>query len=132
MKKVLFLLTSALLSFTSFSQTWTRVEEATKYKGTVINFVGVVTHVERVTDKQHYITVRGLGGRDAYPSLTLVLKNSNRSKVTEIPETSYLNQYVQVTGKVEIYKNKPQIVVSNKDQISIAQEPRKQDCCEPF
>lgn len=132
MKKALFILVAAISSFTAFSQTWIRVEEATKHKGHVINLVGLVTHVQPITNKQCYITLNGLSGKDSSHSLILVVKSPDRSGFKESLKKSYLNQYVQINGKVDIYKGKPQIVISNVSQISIAREPRRHDDWEPL
>lgn len=131
MKRTVCILLPALLSFTAFSQTWIRVEDVTKHKGHTINLVGIVTYVNYVTDKLSYITLSGFSEEEPL-SIKLIVKNADRSGINQITETSYLNQYLQVNGKIEMYRSKPQIVISGKSQISVVLEPRKHDDWEPL
>ena len=56
-----------------------------------------------------------------YPnqSLTLVIGNKERENFSSPPETYFINKEVSVTGKVELYNGKPQIVILNKNQIIV-------------
>jgi protein TonB len=55
----------------------------------------------------------------AYPNqlLTLVINNKDRVNFTSPPESYYLNKQISVTGRVQLYRGQPQIVVANKNQI---------------
>lgn len=132
MKTFFLLFVAETLSFNAISQTWIKVEEAAKHKGQVINLVGLVSHVQHVKDRQRYITLTGLGGKNSNHSLTLIVKDPVYPTGEETLDTSYLNQYVQVSGRIKMYKGKPQIVISKENQILITREPRKQDDWEPF
>lgn len=132
MKKALLIHIAVILTFTAFSQTWIRVEEATKYKGETINLVGLVTTIKNVSAKKIHIMLNGFNVKDSDQSLILVVRKRNRSKVKETSEASYLGQYVQVNGRVAIHKGQPQIVVSDMSQLSIVREPRREDLSEPM
>jgi|SRR6185312_11690854 len=56
-----------------------------------------------------------------YPNnlLTVVIFGENRQKFTGFPEVLFANKNICVTGKLEDYKGRPEIVVSNPDQIRI-------------
>lgn len=60
----------------------------------------------------------------AYPRqlLTLVIYGAYRNKFAAAPENFYQNKHVCVTGKVELYNNKPQIVIRSSEQITLQQE----------
>jgi len=56
-----------------------------------------------------------------YPNnlLTVVIFGENRQKFTGFPEVLFANKNICVTGKLEDYKGRPEIIVSNPDQIRI-------------
>jgi len=41
----------------------------------------------------------------------------------DLPEKYYLNQKVRVTGFLEKYKNKPEIILYNPKQVEIRESP---------
>jgi hypothetical protein len=54
-----------------------------------------------------------------YPDapLTLVIWTDVRSQFINAPEIFYTGKEEWITGKIELYKNKPQIVIHNANQI---------------
>src|SRR6266496_4628255 len=114
MKKFFLIVVTAIFSFTVFSQTWIRPEEATKHKGDTVNLIGFVTNIKYATYKKDSSMFISLMTKNSKQSLTLLVCRSDRVKFAEAPEITYLNQYVQVNGLVEIYKGKPQIILHSK------------------
>lgn len=59
----------------------------------------------------------------AYPDqlLTVVIFGEHRSLFEGTPETDWVGKTICVTGKVELYRQKPQIVVRSAQQIQIQQ-----------
>ena len=57
-----------------------------------------------------------------YPThpFTVVIWGDRRSNFSSSPETYYLNKSLCATGLIESYKNKPQIVADNKNQLKIS------------
>ena len=57
-----------------------------------------------------------------YPThpFTVVIWGNHRSNFPSSPETYYLNKSLCATGLIESYKNKPQIVADNKNQLKIS------------
>jgi micrococcal nuclease len=49
---------------------------------------------------------------------TAVIQGENRAKFGE-PETLYLNKNLCVTGKIEEYNQKPQMVLTNPNQVKV-------------
>jgi TonB family protein len=72
-------------------------------------------------------------------SLGLVMNNKDLAKLGSSPETYYQNKDISVTGKIEMYNGKPQIVVQNANQITerpdqagkILNQPEKNSNAEP-
>ena len=65
-----------------------------------------------------------LNAGDKYPNapLTVVIWPDAREKFKEKPEVFYKDKDVCITGKVSLYKDKPQIVVYNEKQLIVKQE----------
>ena len=122
MKKAFTFVVAAIFSLTVFSQNWIRPEEAIKHKGDTVSLIGFVTNVKYITHKKDSRTQIILMTKDSKQPLTLLVCSSDRAKFLETPEITYLNQYVQVNGLIEIYKGKPLIILHNEKQISIARE----------
>ncbi|OGF44799.1 MAG: hypothetical protein A2452_08840 [Candidatus Firestonebacteria bacterium RIFOXYC2_FULL_39_67] len=55
--------------------------------------------------------------------LTLVLFEKYYDIFPDLPEKYYLNQKVRVTGFLEKYKNKPEIILYNPKQVEIRESP---------
>jgi micrococcal nuclease len=58
-----------------------------------------------------------VGGQYPNELLTLVIWNNTRSEFKQPPEDIYDHKMVWITGKVILYKDRPEIVISNPDQI---------------
>lgn len=56
-----------------------------------------------------------------YPNnlLTVIIFGENRQKFTGFPEVLFTNKNICVTGKLEDFKGRPEIIVSNPDQIKV-------------
>ena len=65
------------------------------------------------------ITFINLGG--AYPNqkLTIMIKAEDRVKFKVAPETAFLDKLICVTGKQIMYKGKPEIMVTDPEQIKV-------------
>lgn len=73
-----------------------------------------------VTKGEKPVTYLNLGA--AYPDqkLTLVIFQKVKPNFPSSPEDYYNLQEVCVTGLIKLYKNKPEIILSDKNQIMIA------------
>jgi hypothetical protein len=59
---------------------------------------------------------------DLFPNqlLTLVVWGSDRKNFSNAPETFYIDKNVRVSGKVTLFKEKPQLVLFSEKQIALA------------
>lgn len=57
--------------------------------------------------------------RDWKHNLSLVIFKETRSKFSVPPHELYLGKFVKVTGKVQMYKGKPEIIIKGPGQIEI-------------
>jgi len=122
MKKFFFIVITVTFSVTLFSQIWIQPQQVAKHKGDSVNLIGFVTNVKQETHKEGAATLLVLEGSNSQQSLNLVIFNSDLVRFQEVPETKYLNQYVQVKGVVGLYKGSPGIILHSEKQISIARD----------
>ena len=125
MKQTILLFFLSLVALSSFSQTWIRSDDAKHFRGDVINIVGLVTEVKRVSGKGEAAKHIKLAGKEAGNALTLVILKADLGKFEGIAG-DLLHQYIHVKGKVIKKKGKPYIILSSPSQVSIAREMEMQ------
>ncbi|TDW96309.1 S1/P1 nuclease [Dinghuibacter silviterrae] len=65
------------------------------------------------------MTLLNLGGEYPNQKMTVVIRGEDRSKFKDAPETFYMGKQICVTGKQEMYKGRPEIVVTDPSQITV-------------
>lgn len=65
------------------------------------------------------LTLLDLGGEFPYHKLTIAIKGQNRDKFKAKPELAFKGKKVCVNGTITLYSGKPQIIVTEPDQIKI-------------
>ena len=100
----------------SFAQQEVKVDDAKNHVGENVKICTKIyggKFFERDT-----LTLLNAGA--AYPDapLTIVIHGEARKAFNNNPEEYYKGAEVCITGTIELFKEKPQIVVTNKDQIA--------------
>jgi len=131
MKKAFSFLVIITISLTAFCQTWARLEEAHKYVGNTVNVLGFVSNIRSIKNAECYTTFIALDGKDRAHTLTLTMRSFKRPDLTALKK-AYLNEYVQVKGKVEIRGGKSQIRLFSERQISAARQSDNYERYEPY
>jgi hypothetical protein len=101
------------------------LEDIEKHVGDSISVCGKVyggRYLESVSSKPTLINV---GAQFPNQLLTIVIYGSDRQNFEESPEDFYKDKEVCVSGKVELYNKKPQIVVRNRDQLVVKEATAK-------
>lgn len=95
------------------------LEEVASHVGKNVSVCGKIFTGRYLSYANNKPTLLNMGA--AYPNqlLTVVIYGNDRTNFSEAPESFYMNKEVCVTGKVEMYNNKPQIVIHNKEQINV-------------
>ena len=122
MKTIISFLFACVLFLSTFAQNKQQSKKVLNQNGDIVNLFGFITKVNYPADLIGSPTVMNFSGKDSTQSVTLIVWNKDRYKFKEAPETAYLNQYVQVKGKIETYKDKPQITLYSEQQIFILRE----------
>lgn len=103
----------------SYSQTSIKLEESSKHIGDSVTVCGKVAGGIYLEQLENSPTFLNLGA--AYPDqlLTLVIWKDQRSQYQPVPEEQYLNKDVCVMGKIQLMRERPQIVIYKKEQIKV-------------
>jgi len=113
MRKILFTSGLLLSGFLSFAQAKVPVDSVSKHIGDTVVVCAEVYGVKSLEK----LTFINLGA--AYPNspLTLVIFAKDLPNFKTAPETLYSNKKICVTGKLEEFKGKPQIVITKPEEI---------------
>lgn len=119
MRYLLYLLITFFISSTTFSQTNINLKDASKHIGDSVKICGKVFSARFFENAKDSPTLLNLGA--AYPDqlLTVVIRGDLRKEFETAPEIFFNDKEICVTGKIELYKDKPEIIVKGKGQIVI-------------
>ena len=115
MKTRFILLVLSLVSITSFAGS-IAPEDAAKHIGEVATVVGKVDSVYVSKNSNAFLNMGGVYPKQAFTAFMSI-------KTAEIDLIANAKQYegknIAVTGKIQLYKGKPEIVVTRKGQIVV-------------
>jgi micrococcal nuclease len=117
-KTIAFLFLS-FCSLSLFAQKEIKLDDASKSVGDSVRVCGKVFSSRFFANAQDAPTLLNLGA--AYPNqlITVVIYSNNRNLFSEAPEIYFKDKEICVSGKIVLYKEKPQIVIYNKEQIMV-------------
>jgi hypothetical protein len=119
MKRISLLFCSLLFCLCSiYSQDTIKLEDAKNKVGDSVTLCGKVFNARFVSNATNEPTFLNIGA--AYPNqlLTVVIWGDVRKQFKGNPEHLFLNKEICITGKIELYKEKPQVVIKQMSQIS--------------
>lgn len=108
---------SVFFSSSSFAQNPITPQEAASYvgqKATICGTVASATYAGRVKGRPTFLN---LGVSYPHQIFTAVIWGRDRGQFNEAPETAYRGKEICVTGLVELYKGKPEIIVRSPGQV---------------
>lgn len=96
-------------------------KDAVRYEGKTITVCGLVSSARYLAESTGRTASRNptflnFGGRFPNHDFTGVIFEDNREKFGE-PEVSCLNKNVCITGKVQLFRDKPEIIITEPDQL---------------
>jgi hypothetical protein len=117
MKNVLVILAFLMISIVSFSQIEIKLEDVSKHIGDSVKVCGKVAGIRYMEQATNKPTLINLGA--AYPNqlLTVVIWDDLRKQFEKAPEELFADKNICVTGKIELYRERPQIVVRKMEQV---------------
>jgi hypothetical protein len=114
-----YLSTLVLAGFTviAFAQNEIKIEDARSHVGDSVKIFSKIYGGKYLEAAKGSPTFLNLG--DAYPNalLTIVIWSDTRKQFKKPPEEYYKGADVCVTGRIQMFNEKPEIIVSNPKQI---------------
>lgn len=95
-----------------------KLEDVSKHIGDSVKVCSKVSGIRYLENAKDQPTFINLGG--SYPNqlLTIVIWADTRARFEKSPEELFTGKEICVTGRVELFREKPQIVVKKKEQIA--------------
>ena len=118
--KTLFVLAIMLVSGHSYAQQ-IKPEEAKNHIGDSLTVCGSVDGGKYLENANRQPTLLDMGGSYPNQALTLLIWGDNRSRFSYKPEEALRGKEVCVTGKIILYKDKPEIILDSEAQVKVKQ-----------
>jgi hypothetical protein len=115
--KYLILSILTLITVTVFAQTEIKIEDVKNHIGDSVKLMAKIYGGKYLESAQGTPTFLNVGDRYPDAPLTLVIWGDTRKKFTTTPETIYTGKNVTITGKLILYKNRPEIIITDPNQI---------------
>ncbi|MBS7565180.1 hypothetical protein KHS38_12275 [Mucilaginibacter sp. Bleaf8] len=103
----------------AFSQKVVPAKEAANHKNETVMITDTVAGGKYLAGSN--ITLLDVGAPHPKEVLTLLIKGDDRKKFTTAPEALYKGKKVTITGTVIDYKGKPEIIITEPEQIKIVE-----------
>ena len=126
MKKSIVAFVALFFSLNVFSQTLIKAEEVGKHVGDSVVVEARVFSTRYFESAKNTPTLLNIGAAFPNQLFTVVIYGEDRKNFSTAPEEYFKNQTVKIRGKVELYRDRPQIVVKNSEGIQVIQEGTKQ------
>ncbi len=96
------------------------VNDISRHIGDSVRFCSKVYSTQRYFDSSENIpTVLNVGAKYPNQQLTAVISKEDRKSFGNAPEALYDKKDVCICGVVQLYKDKPQIVIHDREQITV-------------
>jgi hypothetical protein len=116
MKYIIIILLTTLSSF-AFAQKEIKVEDAKMHAGDTVRICTKIFGGKFLESSKGTPTFLNAGGNYPNAPLTLVIWADARKEFKNKPEEYFTGKDVCVTGKVEMFRDKPQIIILHETQI---------------
>ena len=121
MKRAVIFLVISLFGATAFAQEAIRIEDAAKHVGDSVTICTKVFGGRYFENGNRQPTLLNAGAKYPDAPLTIVIFGENRAAFSNKPEEFYTGKEVCVTGRIILFKEKPEIIITTEAQISIKQ-----------
>ena len=101
----------------TFAQLEIKVEDAAKHVGDSVTICTKIFGARYFENSKNAPTLLNAGAKFPDAPLTIVIYGENRAAFKNKPEEYYPEKEICVTGKIVLYKEKPQIVVTSEEQL---------------
>jgi DNA/RNA endonuclease YhcR with UshA esterase domain len=102
-----------------------KLEDIASHVGDSVTVTGKVYGIKYFESAKASPTLINIGAAFPNQLLTVVIYGEDRKRMELDPEKLFTNADLSITGKVELFKGKPQVVITDKSQLSVL--PAKKD-----
>lgn len=118
MKSFIFLLFSLFCITCTKAQTNIKLEEVSKHVGDSVTVCGLVADMRYFENSKSKPTLLNIGAKHPDALLTVVIWENARALFTQKVE-DLKNKNICITGRIILYKEKPEIVIDKPEQIVV-------------
>lgn len=119
MKKLFFSLTLTLSSALIFAQQEIKIEDAAKHEGDSVKICTKIFGGRYFEGSKNAPTLLNAGAKYPDAPMTIVIFGENRANFKNKPEEYYPDKNICVTGRIVMYKGKPEIIITREEQIKV-------------
>ncbi len=119
MKRILFLSLIVSLPFISFCQQEVSLDSVQYHVGDIVKVCAKIYGTKYLKSTKSAPTFLNAGANYPNALLTILIWGDKRDGFTNAPEIYYNGKDLCVTGKITLYKGKPEIIVNHEDQIEL-------------
>ena len=106
-----------LATLSSFAQKEIKIDDAKNHVSDSVKICTKIYGRKYLENTKGTPTFLNAGGYYPNAPLTIIIWADARKEFNNAPEEFYKGKEVCITGKIELFKDKPQIVITNKSQI---------------
>jgi hypothetical protein len=122
MKNAIIFILLNFFSSSLFSQPGTSLVDSAKPKEDAVYLFGRISNIKFATHGKNQAVSMILNQKNSSGFLSLILSSQVGKDYIEDLKSTYLNQYVVVKGKVELFNGNPQMAIKSRRQIALAKE----------
>ena len=119
MKKIRFTFLLILVSTFSFAQQEIKIEDAAKHEGDSVTICTKIFGARYFENSNRAPTLLNAGAKYPDALLTVVIFGDSRANFKNKPEEFYTDKNVCVTGRIVMFKGKPEIILTKEEQIIV-------------
>jgi len=115
--KYIYLTLIIVIHIPAYSQTEIKIDDAKNHVGETVKICTKISGGKFLENAKGTPTFLNAGGYYPDAPLTLVIWADARKEFKIKPEEYYAGKSICVTSKIELFKNKPQMVITKEEQI---------------
>lgn len=119
MKRISLLVIIVLITLVSHSQTKIKLEEISQHIGDSVQVSGKIFSGKWLQGATNRPTLLNMGALYPNQLLTVVIWGKDRMNFDYPPDKELIGKEVRLTGKLELYNSKPQLVLYSQEQVAI-------------
>jgi DNA/RNA endonuclease YhcR with UshA esterase domain len=118
MKHINFLLFALLFTSITYAQTSIKLEDVSEHTGDSVSVCGLVADMRYFENSKNQPTFLNIGNTYPNQKLTVVIWGSVKTQFKE-PIENLKGKQICITGRIILFKERPEIVIENPDQIKV-------------